>query len=110
MSAFEQSTLVDAPPHVYALVEGAYRKAVHGGGSQSLIISGESGAGKTESTKLALSYLVWRTRKQAGGGGGGGGGGRSQESLLTTSIIQVRVCVSCVSTAAAMPLSLSLSL
>ena len=98
MSAFEQSTLVDAPPHVYALVEGAYRKAVHGGGSQSLIISGESGAGKTESTKLALSYLVWRTRKQAGGGGGGGGGGRSQESLLTTSIIQVRLRVSCVST------------
>ena len=103
MSAFEQSTLVDAPPHVYALVEGAYRKAVHGGGSQSLIISGESGAGKTESTKLALSYLVWRTRKQAGGGGGGGGGGRSQESLLTTSIIQVRAPRVCVHGAAAMP-------
>ena len=76
MSAFEQSTLVDAPPHVYALVEGAYRKAVHGGGSQSLIISGESGAGKTESTKLALSYLVWRTRKQAGGGASRTRGGR----------------------------------
>lgn len=67
MMAFESGSLVDAPPHMYALVESSYRRAIHGGGSQSLIISGESGAGKTESTKLALSYLVWRTRRQAKG-------------------------------------------
>jgi myosin heavy subunit len=56
MVAFEQCSLRDAPPHVYALVEGTYRKAIQGGGAQALVISGESGAGKTESTKLALSY------------------------------------------------------
>ena len=80
MAGYEHSNLVDSPPHIYALVEGAYRKAVRGGGSQSLIISGESGAGKTESTKLALSYLVWRTREH--------GAGASGRSALTTSIIQ----------------------
>ena len=67
MMAFESGSLVDAPPHMYALVESSYRRAIHGGGSQSLIISGESGAGKTVSTKLALSYLVWRTRREAKG-------------------------------------------
>ena len=30
------------PPHVYAVVERAYRKALTKGGAQSLIISGES--------------------------------------------------------------------
>ena len=91
MRAFEGKPLLNARPHVYAIAEEACRKARRGGGSQSLIISGESGAGKTESTKLALSYLVWRTRALPGvhsgsDGGGGSGGGGSQQ--LTTSIIQ----------------------
>ena len=88
MGAFEGSTLVDAPPHVYALVEGAYRKAIRGGGSQSLIISGESGAGKTESTKLALSYLVWRTRLLREPRSPGGSPLVAAASPLTTSVIQ----------------------
>jgi myosin heavy subunit len=48
----------ELPPHVYAVADSAYRALCHDGTSQSLIISGESGAGKTVSTKLMLRYLT----------------------------------------------------
>ena len=63
MKVCEESVRTRTPkPHVYATVERVYTRAISGEGSQSLIISGESGAGKTESAKVALSYFVWRTR------------------------------------------------
>lgn len=45
-------------PHVFAIADKAYRDMRAFKQSQSIIVSGESGAGKTESAKYLLKYLT----------------------------------------------------
>lgn len=45
-------------PHLYSLAEAAYRNMRENGTSQSIIVSGESGAGKTVAAKLILEYIA----------------------------------------------------
>ena len=51
-------------PHLYAVADRAYVNLETDGVPQSVLISGESGAGKTEATKIVLAYLT--TRATAG--------------------------------------------
>lgn len=61
-------------PHVYAVADAAYNDMMRDGVSQSIIISGESGAGKSVTAKLAMEYLL------EGGGNDSDIASRIQES------------------------------
>ncbi|KAF3500901.1 hypothetical protein F2Q69_00040633 [Brassica cretica] len=45
-------------PHPFAVADAAYRQMINEGVSQSILVSGESGAGKTETAKTLMKYLA----------------------------------------------------
>ncbi|KAG9153858.1 hypothetical protein Leryth_005955 [Lithospermum erythrorhizon] len=77
ITAYRQK-LVDSP-HIYSTADAAYRKLMSGEVNQSIILSGESGAGKTETAKILMQYL---------NAIGGGGNGVQFEVLQTNCILE----------------------
>ncbi|XP_021099435.1 unconventional myosin-VI isoform X3 [Heterocephalus glaber] len=58
IKSYQGKSLGTMPPHVFAVADKAFRDMKVLRMSQSVIVSGESGAGKTENTKFVLRYLT----------------------------------------------------
>ncbi|KAH0664455.1 hypothetical protein KY285_029466 [Solanum tuberosum] len=59
MAKYKGVQLGKLSPHVFAIADAAYRAMINEGKSNSILVSGESGAGKTETTKMLMQYLAY---------------------------------------------------
>ena len=50
-------SLENEAPHIFAVAAATHRSLISEGKNQAVVISGESGAGKTESARFVLQYL-----------------------------------------------------
>lgn len=56
--SYRNTNRLEVPPHVYAVAESMYHNMMSYSESQCVIISGESGAGKTEAAKRIMQYIA----------------------------------------------------
>uniref|UniRef100_A0A8C6PD54 Myosin X, like 1 n=1 Tax=Nothobranchius furzeri TaxID=105023 RepID=A0A8C6PD54_NOTFU len=63
---YSKHHLGELPPHIFAVANECYRCIWKRHDSQCVLISGESGAGKTESTKLLLQFLSVMSQSSVG--------------------------------------------
>ncbi|KAM9496362.1 unconventional myosin-Vc [Clarias gariepinus] len=56
--AYSGQNMGDLDPHIFAVAEEAYKQMARNSKNQSIIVSGESGAGKTVSARYAMRYFA----------------------------------------------------
>lgn len=66
---YQNRRLGDLPPHIFAVADAAYHAMLRSHSSQCVVISGESGSGKTESANLLLHHLTALSQKGSYGRG-----------------------------------------
>ena len=55
---YKEKKIGELPPHIFAISALAHKQMIMHKTRQAIVISGESGAGKTESAKLCLKFLT----------------------------------------------------
>nr|XP_004662536.2 unconventional myosin-Vc isoform X1 [Jaculus jaculus] len=63
--AYSGQNMGDMDPHIFAVAEEAYKQMARNGSNQSVIVSGESGAGKTVSARYAMRYFATVSRSSS---------------------------------------------
>jgi myosin-1 len=58
---YRNTLFFDAPPHIFAVSDVAYRSLTEENRGQCILISGESGSGKTEASKKVLQFIAEAT-------------------------------------------------
>ena len=66
---YQNKRLGELPPHIFAIADAAYYTMLQTRQNQCIVISGESGSGKTESTNLLLHHLTALSHKGLHGSG-----------------------------------------
>ena len=66
---YQNRTLGDYPPHIFAIADASYHTMLAERRNQCIVISGESGSGKTESTNLLLHHLSALSQRGMSGDG-----------------------------------------
>ncbi|GLT81491.1 hypothetical protein SLA2020_528730 [Shorea laevis] len=68
MKKYKGAAFGELSPHPFAVADSAFRQMINEGISQAILVSGESGAGKTESTKMLMQYLAFMGGRAAAEG------------------------------------------
>lgn len=78
----------DTKPHIFAVADEAFRNLVEEGRNQSILVTGESGAGKTENTKKVIQYLAAVAQTENMSNRRGQSGNLSQQILRANPILE----------------------
>jgi len=78
---YRQGGPAGKPPHIFSVADNAYNNMMVEKKNQSVVISGESGAGKSEATKLILQYITEAATLK-------GSGNNNHDSKLEQKILQ----------------------
>ncbi|OAR02959.1 hypothetical protein LLEC1_04668 [Akanthomyces lecanii] len=78
----------DTKPHIFAVADEAFRHLVEEGSNQSILVTGESGAGKTENTKKVIQYLAAVAQSDSSSRNRGQHANLSQQILRANPILE----------------------